>query len=119
MQRAQAPRPVPVQVALTIAGLTLLVGIYLVAMRMSIDVSRLSAKGDANHRDAVYLAIHGGMLLLATIGGFALGRWLAGLGIAYALLFVAVLSVLMVGAQLGSYEAACHGHNDVIRHWTC
>lgn len=119
MQRAHASRPVSLQVTLAIAGLVLLVALYLVAMRMSIDVSYLRAKGDANHRDALYLAIHGGVLLVAGVGGFALGRWLSGLGLAYALLFVVTISVLMVSAQMGSYEAACHGHNDVIRHWTC
>jgi hypothetical protein len=41
------------------------------------------------------------------------------MGVALGLLFVVVLSVSMVGAQMGSYELACQGHNDVIRHWTC
>ncbi len=88
-------------------------------MRPSVDVSRLHEKSDANRRDAVYLAIHGTLLLVAATGGFALGRWLSGLGLAYAMLFVAVLLVVMIAAQAGSYELACNGHNDLIRHWTC
>jgi hypothetical protein len=26
---------------------------------------------------------------------------------------------MMVGAQLTTYELACRGHNDILRHWQC
>jgi len=25
----------------------------------------------------------------------------------------------MLGAQMASYELACEGHNDLVRHWQC
>ena len=69
--------------------------------------------------DNVYAALHIGLLAVAAVIGFVLGKWLNGLGLAYATLFVLVLSVIMVGAQLTTYELACRGHNDLIRHWQC
>ena len=119
-RRSRAPRPAALQVALAVGGLLAFTAAYLLAMRLSLDVSVIKEKTDADHRDAVYLAIHGGVLLAAMAGGFTLGRWLNGLGLAYAVLFLVVLSLVMVSAQLGSYEVACEaGHNGLIRHWTC
>jgi hypothetical protein len=103
-----------------VAGLLVFTAIYVAIMRLSINVSVVKGKAGADYRDGVYLAIHGGLLLAAAIGGFGLGKWLSGLGLAYAVLFLLVLSLVMVGAQLGSYELACAGgHNDLIRRWTC
>ena len=120
MQTRKAPRPAPLQVSLALGGLLVFTGVYLAAMRLSLDVSVIRSKSDADFRDAVYLGLHGGVLLFATMGGFALGRWLNGLGLAYGVLFLVVLSLVMVGAQVGSYEMACSaGHNDLIRRWTC
>lgn len=73
----------------------------------------------ASRRDGLYFAIHGGTLLLALILGFLLGKWLNGLGVAFAALsFVVVASFLALG-QVAAFQAACHGQNDIIRHWTC
>jgi len=119
-RRTKAPRPAALQASLAIGSLLVLAAVYLLAMHLSVDVSVIQEKTDADHRDVVYLAIHGGLLLAALVGGFVLGRWLNGLGLAYAVLFLVVLSLLMVGAQVGSYEIACQaGHNDLLRRWTC
>ena len=112
-------RPAAVQVTLAVAGLLLFAAIYILLMHATLDISRVVTKDDANFRDKVYLAVHVGLLAAAAVAGFALGKWLSGLGVAFALLFVVTLATTMVGAQAGSYELACHGHNDVVRHWTC
>lgn len=120
MQPASRPyKPAALQLALTIAGVLLFAGIYVVIMHSTLDVSRVVTKDDANFRDKVYFGVHVGLLAAAATAGFALGKWLSGLGVAFALLFFVTLATMMVGAQAGSYELACHGHNDVVRHWTC
>lgn len=108
-----------IQVSLAIGGLVVLAVGYLLAMRLALPVSKVDTKAGADHRDLVYAILHAGGLLVALIAGFALGKWLSGLGIAWALLFVTAIVVVMVGAQLGSHELACQGHNDLIRHWAC
>jgi hypothetical protein len=120
MQRqARTHRPAALQVTLAIAGLLVLMAAYIVAMRLTVDISRIGSNGEADHRDAVYLAIHGGGLVAASVAGFALGKFLSGLGVAFSLLFLIVVGVGMVSVQVGSYQLACTGHNDLIRHWTC
>lgn len=112
-------RPATLQVTLAVAGLLVLVAGYVVAMRLSIDISRVVSGREADHRDAIYLAIHGGGLVLASVVGFALGKFVSGLGVAFSLLFLIVVAVAMVTVQVGSYQLACTGRNDLIRHWTC
>jgi hypothetical protein len=74
---------------------------------------------EADRRDALYFTIHAATLLAALLLGFALGKWLNGLGLALGMLcFVVVASILALG-QVAAYEAACHGQNDIIRHWSC
>lgn len=118
-RRTKPPKPAALEVAAAIGGIAVLVAGYLVAMRLTIGVSRVETKADADHRDLVYALLHIGALALALAGGFVLGKWMSGLGFAWALLFVSTLAVVMVVAQLGAHELACHGHNDIIRHWTC
>ena len=120
MQRqARTHRPAALQVTLAAAGLLVLLAAYVVAMRLAIDISRVGTNHEADYRDAVYLAIHGGGLVAASVVGFALGKFVSGLGVAFSLLFLIVVAVAMVSVQLGSYQLACTGHNDLIRHWTC
>jgi hypothetical protein len=118
-RRERRARPAWLQILLAAAGLLLFAGAYVLAMRLALDTSRVESLREANDRDVVYLGIHTGLLVVCGVVGFALGKWLSGMGVAFGLLFVVVLSVSMVGAQMGSYELACQGHNDVIRHWTC
>ena len=116
---ARATRPIWLQTLVALVCVVALAAAYVVLMRLTLDASRLSETRTAGERDTIYLLIHGGLLVLAAIGGFLLGKWLNGLGLAYAVLFVAVLAVFMVAAQAASHELACEGHNDLIRHWTC
>ncbi len=100
-------------------GVLILLGAYLGVMRLVIDVSFVGGRYTPSDRDTTYLALHMGLLAASAGAGFAIGKWLNGLGAGYALLFVLALSLGMLLAQLGSYSLACQGHNDLIRHWTC
>lgn len=93
-------------------------GLYLVALHVSIGPLP-ETPGDMEARDNLYFAIHGFFLFVAAAGGFSLGKWINGLGLAFAVLLLALTSTLMVAVQVGSYELACRGHNDLVRHWQC
>jgi len=108
-----------VQAAVAVSALLLLGTLYVGLMRATVRLSQLDAEHSASNRDGMYFYLHTGVLLLGALSGFGLGKWLNGLGIAYAVLFVVALAVVMVMAHLGSYTLACQGHNDLIRHWTC
>ncbi len=118
-RRHRQRKPAIVRIPLLVAALFLLLAGYIAAMRWSLDVSRLEPGDLGNHRDRVYLGIHLAVIGAAAIVGFALGRWLSGLGVAMMTLFVIVVAVGMLGAMLGSHALACSGHNDIIRHWSC
>ena len=101
-------------------GLLLLLVIgYGVALRLTLDVSRVGPGHTANYRDSVYLVLHVSFLAAAAALGFVAGKWLGGMGFAYAALFIVAVAVCMMGTQLGTQALACHGHNDLLRHWTC
>lgn len=93
---------------------------YVAAMRTLLEVSVLSSDTDLERRDEVYLLVHGGTVFAAAVIGFLVGKWLNGLGLAYAVLFVIISVVAMMGVLLGSYELACEaGQNGLVRHWEC
>lgn len=112
-------KPVWVQAGLTVCLLVLLFAAYIAAMHATLSLSKKAGAHAMDQRDLWYLVIHGSVLGAGTILGFLAGKWYSGLGIAFAVLFLAALAAGMVGIQLGTFEAACHGHNDIIRHWTC
>ncbi len=105
--------------SLALAGVLLLALLYLVAMRAALPYARVDQDTSASDRDNLYLVLHLALLGLAGLTGWLLGRWLGGLGVAYATLFVISSALWMVGAQVASYQLACDGNNDLIRHWTC
>jgi len=119
MQPYREPRPPAFQWFVTVAALLVLAGIYVLAMRLSLDVSRLEGTTTPSDRDFYYLLLHSAVLILGGTAGFLLGKWLNGLGFAFAVLFILVLAFAMVGLQMATYQAACQGYNDIIRHWTC
>ncbi|MGE3075936.1 MAG: hypothetical protein AB7N24_08625 [Dehalococcoidia bacterium] len=106
-------------VLLTLLLLCLLIASYVGVMHAVVDVSKIANDHDANQRDRAYAFLHIVMILGAGIIGFVTGKWFNGLGIAFAALFVIVIAVGMLSVQLTSYELACHGHNDLVRHWQC
>lgn len=118
-RRRRQGKPHGVQVGVAVVSLALFAVAYLALMRATLDYSRLEAGRTASDRDEIYLVLHTGLLAGALAAGFIVGKWLNGLGLAYAALFCAFLAVFMVFAQIASYELACEGHNDLIRHWVC
>ena len=113
-------KPLALQILVIALGLLLLSGVYLVALRLTVDISmKTETPAQLDHRDEVYALIHFGVMAGGLVFGFAAGKWLSGLGVAYAGLFGVTLAILMVGTQLGSQELACRGHNDLVRHWRC
>ena len=112
-------RPTGLVVLLTLVLLFLLLAAYTGVMHAVLEVSRVESDGDADRRDGAYAYLHLVMLLGAAVIGFFAGKWFNGLGLAFATLFVVVMVVGMLAVQMGSYELACHGHNDLVRHWQC
>ena len=119
VQYGRHSKPHSLQVLLTVLLLVVLVAGYVAAMNALLEVSRIETDSDAADRDTIYAIVHLGLLAAAAIIGFLTGKWLNGLGFAYATLFVFALAVLMVVAQISTYELACQGQNDIIRHWQC
>ena len=71
-------------------------------------------------RDAIYFSIHLATIVIGCFCGFILGKWLNGMGAAFALLFVVVLVSSLTGTQVVTYKLACGGGpNNIVRHWTC
>jgi hypothetical protein len=96
-----------------------LFGAYLTAMHMLVDVSNVEAGKDASHRDLIYVYVHAGLFAAAVVLGFLAGKWFSGLGFAFATLFFIVVAFGVTLIQMSSYELACRGHNDIVRHWQC
>ena len=109
-----------VQMLTATIGLTIFLALYVVLLRLNLDLSKATPKADRDYRDMIYLVIHAGVLFGAMITGFGLGKWLNGLGFAYSVLFIVVLAVFMAGIHVGSQALACReGRNDMVRHWEC
>ena len=117
--RGNTRKPAWLHVAAASAADLLLAGVYVLLMRLSVDATRVDRDTSASERDAVYLAIHVALLVAAGAGGFALGKWLDGFALAYTTLLVVALAVAMLAIQIGAYQLACAGHNDIVRHWQC
>lgn len=119
MQPDQSARRGWIQAAIAIPAMAALLLLYLVALRLTVDISRIDLGRSAEDRDTTYLWLHMAVLFVAVAGGFLIGKWLNGLGFAYALLFLFTIAAGMLVLQLASLELACHGHNDLVRHWQC
>lgn len=107
------------QATVAVAVCVLFLAAYVAAMRALLDLSDVADGADIDRRDTVYAYVHLGLVLIAAVVGFVVGKWLNGLGLAYALFFVIMLLIGMVATQGVTYELACHGHNGLIRHWQC
>lgn len=111
------PKPTGLIVFLTLLLLLMLLVAYVGVMNALVEISQ--PEHDIERRDTAYAYVHLVLLFGAAVIGFLAGRWFNGLGVAFATLFVVVLGVGMLAVQLTSYELACHGHNDLVRHWQC
>ena len=116
---ARQNRPAFLATLLTLVLLLLLAGAYIGVMHALVELSRPESGTSTGRRDLAYTYVHLTLLTGAASIGFLAGKWLNGLGVAFATLFVVVTVIAMLGIQLGSYELACHGHNDLVRQWQC
>jgi hypothetical protein len=118
--REQLQRPWWLRLTVAVALVLFIAAAYLLAMRLTIDVSRISDARDAAHRDNVYLVLHASAVLIAAVAGAVAGWWVARASVAYAVLALVALAIIIIGAHAGSQVLACEaGHNDLIRHWSC
>lgn len=118
-RRARQPKPTWAAWLVSVAALCLLLAAYVAAANILVGADVPATDEAASRRDTVYFTIHLAGLLLALAAGFAVGKWINGLGVAFGLLFFVVVASSMSMGQVVAYQAACHGQNDVIRHWTC
>lgn len=101
-------------------ALLVLVVAYLVLLRVAFAVWDIDETANGNRRDNFFLLIHGGLLAAAAVAGFGAGKWLNGLGVAFAVLFLSVMAAVQLGTIAGSQALACQAdRNDLVRHWTC
>ena len=112
-------KPTGLIVLLTFLLLALLMASYVGVMHALVEMSRIESDDDAAQRDAAYAYLHVVLLIGAAAIGFVAGKWFNGLGFAFATLFVVVMVVGMLVTQMLTFELACHGHNDLVRHWQC
>jgi hypothetical protein len=112
------PGTQPAWLAVTITVLVLLtvVGAYLTSLRLVLETSPAATP---NEHDTIYFGLHGAALMVATITGGIVGFLQGRRAFAISILFLAVILVTMFAAQLITFELACSGHNDIIRHWQC
>jgi hypothetical protein len=120
MERSSRPsRPHWQQALAAFGGLLFFVAAYLLAMRLSVDISEPGLGYSPDYRDTVYLWLHTGILASAAIAGFALGSGSTG----RCRLRPAFRPGRIVhDGRLPSAPSASPrhgGHNDLIRHWTC
>jgi hypothetical protein len=93
---------------------------YLVLLRLAFTAWGIDETATGNRRDNLFLLIHGAFIAGAAVVGFAAGKWLNGLGVAFAVLFLSVMVVAQLGTIAGSQALACTAdRNNLIRHWSC
>ncbi len=98
--------------AITGLALATILAAYLTALRLAVETA-------PNRNDGLYFGLHGLALSLAIIAGGVVGYLNGRRAFAIAVLFLAVMLIWMFAAQYASFEMACSGHNDIIRHWQC
>jgi len=107
-----------VAAGLTLALFVFVLTLYFVSLHQTVDTPPYSPS-ELNARDSLYFGIHAFFLFIAAATGFSLGKWVNGLGVAFAVLLVVSTATAMAGTQVATYELACRGHNDLVRHWEC
>lgn len=119
-RRARPSRPTWLAWLLSVALLVLLFAAYVVITHAAVGTRVPVGQAAMSRRDSIYFSIHLATILIACLFGFALGKWLNGLGVAFALLFVVVMVSSLAATQVVSYKLACGGgQNNIVRHWTC
>lgn len=92
---------------------------YVLVLSAAVEAPSASDEITSNSQDALYFGLHGICLVAGILLAVFLALWLRRSKVAYATLLAAWLLVFMIGAQVVTFELACEGHNDIIRHWRC
>lgn len=112
--------PLWVELAVTPAVLIVLTTLYVLSLYLSVDAIASTGTDDVTEtRDAWYFGAHLAWTAVAVGLGAVLGTWFRRSGFAFAALFLAWISISMTVAQVATFQLACEGHNDIIRHWHC
>lgn len=73
-----------------------------------------------DERDAMYLAIHAIVFVLALVSGTVIGGLSRRSAMTWAVAFGIGVAAVMLVTMVGSYGLACDADmNDLVRHWTC
>lgn len=112
--------PVWLEAVLTPALLVALTALYLLSLHLSLDVMGEQVADDVTEtRDGWYFGLHLAWAVAGTLIGTLVGIGFRRSAFAFASLFLAWMVVAMGAAQVATFELACEGHNDIIRHWHC
>ena len=119
--RRPEPRyPTWLVAVITVSVLVVLTSLYVLSLHLAIDiVGTVEGDGPADSRDARYFLAHGVWVLIAAMAGVGFGTLFRRSAFGFAALFLSWMLVASVAAQLITFELACRGHNDIIRHWEC
>lgn len=119
-RRARPAKPTWVAWLLSVVLLLCLFAGYIFATHAAVGADIPVSSAAMSRRDTVYFSIHLGSIVVGSVSGFALGKWVNGLGAAFALLFLVVLVTSLAATQVVTYKLACDGgQNNIVRHWTC
>ena len=119
-RRARPSKPTWVAWLLSVVLLAALFAAYLVVTHRAVGTDVPVGNADLSQRDTIYFSIHLATLGIGCVVGFCLGKWLNGLGAAFALLFLVILVSSLTATQVATYKLACGGgQNNIVRHWTC
>jgi hypothetical protein len=118
--RRGARFPVWLDATVTISILLVLTSLYVLSLHLGLDwAGDVSGEDSKDRADAIYFGLHGIWLVVAAALGGTLGVWFRRTLFGFGALFLTWMLVVMVSAQVASFELACRGHNDIIRHWEC
>lgn len=119
-RRARPSKPTWVAWLLSLVLLLSLFAAYVAATHAAVGTDVPVGNADLSQRDTIYFSIHLAAVIVGSVLGFSLGKWVNGQGAALALLFLVILVSSLAATQVVTYRLACStGKNDIVRHWTC
>lgn len=118
--RARPSKPTWLAWLLSVVLLLLIFGAFIAVTHSAVGADVPVGNAAMSRRDTIYFSIHLATIVVGCLVGFLLGKWLNGLGAAFAVLFLVVLVSSLTATQVVTYKLACGGgENDIVRHWTC
>ncbi len=108
--------PLWFDVLFVLCVLLILTVLYVVALHLAVGGNDVATP---NEEDALYFGIHGAVLVLGLLVAWGIAALSRRSAMALLALFGGWFLIAMMAAQIATFELACHGHNDIIRHWQC